>query len=445
MRDRAGHTRRVRNALALVATAAVTTVAIAGCGSSNTTGPGPGSLTVTITAPAGVTPAVTVHGPGAYTKTLTATATLTGLAVGSYTVVAAPVMTANAIAGKVYGGTVSGSPATVASGATPAATVTYALRPGSGALWVGNFGTSNTVTEYTAAQLGSSTSAAPTTSIRTAAQTIGGAAFDASGNLWVTQFASGNTVLEYTANQLSDSGTLTPAVTIGSLSNPAGMAFDASGNLWVANVSVSTVVEFTANQLSSSGSPVPAVTLSAADTSLEAPVALAFDAHGNLWVANVGRNTVVEFKSIQLATTGSPTPAVTLRDTASSISGPLGIAFDASGNLWVANGNSHADTVVAFTPSQLGRSGRPKPAIVLTSSAFSNPAGLAFDASGDLWVANNFPNMANTAGNTVTEFTPAQLAHSGSPTPVTTISGPGIDLPFALAFNTHAPNLPLKP
>lgn len=445
MRDWAGHTRQVRDVIALIVAALGATVAVAGCGSSNTTGPGPGSLTVTITAPAGVTPAVTVHGPGTYTKSLSASATLSGLAVGSYTVTASPAVSAGTIVGTVYGAVVSGSPATVASGATATATVTYTLRPGSGALWVGNFGTSNSVTEYTAAQLGSTTSGAPTTSIRTPTQTIGGVAFDASGNLWVTQF-NGNTLLEYTVNQLSDSGALTPAVTIGALSNPAGMAFDATGNLWIANVSIGTVVEFTANQLGSSGSPTPAVTLSAAaDTSLETPVALAFDAHGNLWVANAVRNTVVEFASAQLAATGSPTPAVTLRDTASSISGPLALAFDASGKLWVANGNSHADTVVAFTPAQLAASGRPQPAIVLTSSAFSNPAALAFDASGDLWVANNFRNTANTAGNTVVEFVPAQLAHSGSPVPGVTISGPGIDSPFALAFNAHASNLPLKP
>ena len=60
--------------------------------------------------------------------------------------------------------------------------------------------------------------------------------------------------------------------------DPVGLAFDASGNLYVANTDTNTVSEFTP------GSTTPTATL----TGLDAPDALAFDASGNLYVANDG-------------------------------------------------------------------------------------------------------------------------------------------------------------
>ena len=61
---------------------------------------------------------------------------------------------------------------------------------------------------------------------------------------------------------------------------------------------------------------------------------------------------------------GSPTPAVTLNQLPadSSIWGPLSIAFDASGDLWIANGNYNVagpNTVVMFSASELVASGDP--------------------------------------------------------------------------------------
>ena len=57
------------------------------------------------------------------------------------------------------------------------------------------------------------------------------------------------------------------------------------------------------------------------------PEALAFDTSGNLYVANYGNNTVSKFAP------GSTTPTATL----TGLSGPDALAFDASGNLYVAN------------------------------------------------------------------------------------------------------------
>jgi sugar lactone lactonase YvrE len=425
---------RIRQVAVLLAGAGMLTAA--GCGGS--TGPKTGSLTVTINGPGGVTPNVTVSGPGGYNKALTATTTLTGLAVGSYAVGAAPVTNANTIVPAVYTGSVTGSPASVTAGATASATAAYAQRPGTGGVWVANFGAA-TLIQYTAAQLASSTSAAAATAVATPSAQNNQVAFDANGNVWVAN--GNNAIFEFTASQLATSGNPTPAVTLAatgsSLSIPINPTFDASGNLWVSNVTNNTVVEFTASQLASSGNPVPAVVLGASSGSLSGPYGMAFDANGNLWVANNTGNTIVAFTPSQLAASGTPTPTVILTNNAGSIVNPIGLAFDPNGNLWYASFTSAI--LVEFTPAQLAASGNPAPAVVITSSggSLNAPSFLAFDASANLWVTN--------AGGTVVEFAASQLVSSGNPTPNVTVSGTAIVEPQGIAFDPHAANLPLKP
>ena len=68
------------------------------------------------------------------------------------------------------------------------------------------------------------------------------------------------------------------------------------------------------------------------------PQALAFDGSGNLYVANAGNGTVSKFAP------GGATPIATL----TGLNSPSDLAFDASGNLYVANDT--ANTVSEFTP-----------------------------------------------------------------------------------------------
>jgi sugar lactone lactonase YvrE len=436
--------RRLQHRVAIAAGLCCAVTACTG-GSSSTSPrkPTTGSLTVTITAPAGVTPSVSVSGPAGYRTMLRATQTLTALAAGSYTVNAASVVVTGAIVGTAYTGAVSGSPATVAAADTAAATVTYAQQPGSGGLWISSSVNPSTVVEYTGAQLAASSTAAATTTIATGSSSAFGEAFDAGGNLWISGY-QGNTITEYAAAQLAASGTPTPAVTLtassGSLSGPLGIAFDSSGNLWVANAAANTVVEFSASQLAASGSPTPSITIGASAGSLNFPSALAFDSKADLWVTNAMANTVVEFTPTQLASSGTPIPTVTLTATNGSIAGPLGIAFDASGNLWISNAMAQQpNSVVKFAASQLAASGATTPAVVITASGGSlgGPVGLAFDVGGNLWVANA------TAGSVV-EFAASQLATSGSPVPSVTLGGSSPTGAARLAFNPHPSNLPLK-
>lgn len=108
------------------------------------------------------------------------------------------------------------------------------------------------------------------------------------------------------------------------------------------------------------------------------PAALAFDAAGSLGVSDIRRKKIASFTESQLSESGFVAPQVVISTLGTSLRNPAGIAFDAEGNLWVANASNQ--TVVAYTPAQLAASGSPAPDVVLsTNVALGNPVGLAFD------------------------------------------------------------------
>ena len=119
----------------------------------------------------------------------------------------------------------------------------------------------------------------------------------------------------------------------------------------------------------------------------------------------------MEIVASDLATSGEPTPAVVLTPSAQSLDGPVGVAVDVSGDLWVANIVN--GTLDEFTPAQLTASGNPTPVEAITG--LDDPQGPAFDAKGDLGcrAAGAACAGSGTTGASIAEFTPSQLATGG--------------------------------
>ena len=174
---------------------------------------------------------------------------------------------------------------------------------------------------------------------------------------------------------------MTISATGTALNRPEEIAFDPDGDLWSASTATDQVQEYSLAQLTASGSPVPAVTITANGTSLDDPVGVVFDNAGNLWVSNYDNATVVEYAHSQLAANGNPVPTVTLGSNAThSIDETYQMAFDSSGNLWLANiAGTATGSVTGFSASQLTASGSPNPTYQIAGSGtgLTDAAGLA--------------------------------------------------------------------
>ena len=144
-------------------------------------------------------------------------------------------------------------------------------------------------------------------------------------------------------------------VTLG-LDNPVGLAFDAKGNLYIANGLSDAITK--AGPLGQS--------MAIFASGFKAPQAVAFDAAGNLYVAGGADTAIVRV-----------TPAGSGSIFATGFSRPQALAFDKSGTLYVAD-------QIAGTVSKVSAAGK----VTVFAKGFSLPTALAFDAAGNLYVAN---------------------------------------------------------
>jgi uncharacterized protein (TIGR03437 family) len=193
--------------------------------------------------------------------------------------------------------------------------------------------------------------------------------------------------------------------------------------------------------------------------SLNAPRALAFDSHANLWVADTGNNRVLRFPAAVLNNQKTAADLVLGQPdfhsssanggkevSASAFNTPMGVAFDAQANLYVADSlnarvlkfpapvTSAAAATVAYGQPKLTTTGIPP---LPTPFSMAGPEGVALDKSGTLYVAI-------AADNRVLVFAPAAVSGDnaksvlGQPDFVTVTANTGA-FPQASASSLAAP------
>ena len=235
-------------------------------------------------------------------------------------------------------------------------------------------------------------------------------ALDSSGNLYVAD-AGNSRVLEYntplttdtTADMVLGQSNFTSgicgATSASSLCFPIGVALDGSGNLYVADEDTRRVLEYntplttdtTADMVFGQGGDFTSSTpnkggLSA--SSLDSPTGVSVDAGGNVYIADNFNNRVLEYNT--------PLTKDTVADTvfgqggsftsnnsnngglsANSLAHPMGVALDASSNLYVADA-SNSRLLEYKTPLSTDTTAD----VVLGQLDFSHNGGNLIDAGG---------------------------------------------------------------
>ena len=117
---------------------------------------------------------------------------------------------------------------------------------------------------------------------------------------------------------------------------------------------------------------------------VESPRGLVFDAQGRLLVLSEAKLLRYEVDAVEPAMVATPPPLI-----AGGLQDPRGITIDARGNILISDGGT-SHQVKVFTPDGkslrvIGKAGAPK-AGPYDPLHMNNPAGMAIDANGRLWV-----------------------------------------------------------
>ena len=207
--------------------------------------------------------------------------------------------------------------------------------------------------------------------------------------------------------------------------HPTGVAVDSSGNIYVADKGNDTIRGITPGGVVTTVAGSPREAEFADGTGISArfthPTGVAIDSSGNIYVADRGDHTIRKVTPGGFVTTlaGSPEAFGGAADgtgRAARFNHPAGVAVDASGNVYVADGDNHTIrkvtpggevTTLAGSPGASGDTdgtGR--------AARFNQPAGVAVDASGNVYVTDS-------GNHTIRKVTPGGV--------VTTVAGsPGV-------------------
>lgn len=191
------------------------------------------------------------------------------------------------------------------------------------------------------------------------------------------------------------------------LNCPEGAVTDVQGNVWVPDWGGNRVLEYTqplsdgmAASLVIGQSNFTTNAPSAAADGFSSPHGLAFDNSGNLWVADSSNNRILEFAApFSSGMSASVVLGQAIQNaciaSASNLCYPSDLGFDNGGDLWVVDNNNNR--VVEYEPPfSAGQSA----SLVLGQPDFSSkslgsgaaglnyPWGIAIDGAGHVWVSD---------------------------------------------------------
>jgi prepilin-type N-terminal cleavage/methylation domain-containing protein len=292
----------------------------------------------------------------------------------------------------------------------------------------GGVGTGAVVTPAVYGQGGNFNTSTPNNGGLSAASLSGplGIAVDSSGGLYVAD-TTNNRVLYYPAGQTTatrvygqpnfSSGTANNGGLSGTtLNQPSGVAVDSSGGLYVADTSNNRVLYYppscaavtyacSATRVYGQGG---SFTTNAANTSattantLFAPLGVAVDSSGNLYIDDQSNNRVLYYPAGQTTASivyGQPNMNSRTANNGGVSAGlktPLSVAVDASGNLYVGDSNSRVLVYPAGQTTAARVYGQPNmnsntynysaTGGNASATSIASPSGIAVDSSGGVYI-----------------------------------------------------------
>ncbi|MCX6953872.1 MAG: immunoglobulin domain-containing protein [Verrucomicrobia bacterium] len=217
---------------------------------------------------------------------------------------------------------------------------------------------------------------------------------------------------------------------------PAGVALDSAGNLYVADLDDHVVRKITPAGVVTTfagqpGNFSPSQDGTGTAARIPQPAGIAVDASDNVYVVELGNGAPGKLRKI--------TPAGAVSTLASGFNQPWSVAVDSAGNAYVTDSSDY--TIKKVTPAGLvttiagisGVSGDTDGP--LGTATFLGPVAIAIDRSGNLFVA--------TGSQTIRKITPAGIVSTvaGSPGVYGSTDGAGsaarFDSPYGFAFDSQ--------
>jgi hypothetical protein len=202
--------------------------------------------------------------------------------------------------------------------------------------------------------------------------------------LFVTN-TDGNAVSAYPLGKFGDIPNL---VTDPGLASPNALARDAAGRIYVAN---STGDAITIYAPGSHGTPNPIATIAGAKTGLKSLAGIALDSKGRIYAANAEGGT---FKQGSLTiypplATGDIRPIATIGGANTGLNDPVGVALDPRGNIYVVNqaGLTGLGTVTIY-PAGSNGDAAPIKSFAAGGKRVMRPSGIALSANHEIYVTN---------------------------------------------------------
>ena len=207
----------------------------------------------------------------------------------------------------------------------------------------------------------------------------------------------------------------TGGVSASTINNPNAVYVDGSGRLWVADRDNNRVLRFDSASTKASSSAADAVlgqpdfaTNSTGTTpaKMSAPAGVFADMNGTVWVADRANNRVLRFENAAQKANGAGANGVLGQSdltsgasgtSASAMSAPWGVYLDGNGRLWVADrsdsrvlrfDNAAKKSNGAAADGVLGQTSFSTSAYATSQAGLGEPRGVAVDASGRLFVAD---------------------------------------------------------